>query len=145
LNQNQTSSSGSGSVLTLNQTCGSVSGSENVENMLYFYHIRQEFRFKPGLKRDQTSSSGSGSALILNQTSGSVSGSATKVSNQTKLDFGNTTPPTASWFSFTTCCDLVMQELEFKLSGLFMALAEIYWQRSKQQNAMGLGVLKMHS
>jgi hypothetical protein len=59
--------------------------------MLSFYHIRQEFRFKPGLKPDQTGSSGSGSALLLNQTRGSVSGSAKKVPNQTKLDFGNTT------------------------------------------------------
>jgi len=90
LNQNQTSGSGSGSVLTLNQTCGSVSSSENVKNVLNFYHIRQEFRFKPGLKPDQTGGSGSGSALILNQTSGSVSGSAKKVPNQTKPDFGNT-------------------------------------------------------
>jgi len=62
LNQNQTSSSGSGSALTLNRTCSSVSGSENVKNMLNFYHIRQEFRFKPGLKPDQTGSSVSGSA-----------------------------------------------------------------------------------
>jgi len=90
LNWNQTGGSGSGSVLTLNRTCGSVSSSENVKNMLNFYHIRQEFRFRPGLKPDQTGSSGSGSALILNQTGGSVSGSAKKVPNQTKLDFGNT-------------------------------------------------------
>jgi len=58
--------------------------------MLNFYHIRQEFRFKPGLKLDQTGGSGSGSALILNQTGGSVSGSAKKVPNWTKPNFGNT-------------------------------------------------------
>ena len=60
--------------------------------MLNFYHIRQEFRFKPGLKPDQTGGSGSGSALILNQTGGSVSSSAKKVPNWTKPDFGNTIP-----------------------------------------------------
>jgi len=58
--------------------------------MLNFYHIRQEFRFKLGLKPDQTGSSGSGSALILNQTGGLVSGSAKKVPNWTKPDFSNT-------------------------------------------------------